>query len=504
MLSPTPPAHAQAGLDISGIVNLYRRSAVAGRRAAAASRPMPKQHLMRAHAAAAADADQPLPRTFAAGGSKALMEPAEAVEPKRLQVRANAAAAADVDEPVSQTIAAGGRGNLIEPPEAEPAVTSGVRGSDEPLARIAAAEPAADLLADGGAASSVLTSAVNLRVRVDGPDAADGGAGYRDGLFWAVVNMTAEPAAGVELRYALDPDEPLNCSTGSKYGDPLFLYNSTEGGGVVRVRAVACAGGAPVAREEVMAELVPGPSLVISTNLSTSRRELAAALTALEEAVCLALQIGEAVLCDGRVSAGTVQSEVGDGLAVSVLAASNVEAAAFRKQLLALRVLPSVASAAKKATGILGINVTVPVPHNRRRQVNQPCQSHYDCAAEVTGVQLINGTNVTQYGWGRAFCALWGSSLTQGIGPTCDSCRLYCTAAVLSSVDGVCPENCGTPWSGELPPCLSAMSLRETYNCQSRRKFEVQRYVCTHARMHARILTHAHAHTHTGLELLQP
>ena len=334
---------------------------------------------------------------------------------------------------------------------------------------------------------------VEILMEIDGPQAQNGGPGYLAGFFWAVVNMTVSSSlegigrSAATIMYAIDAsDELLNCTSSLEYTRPIFLatgYNESYDAPVrIRIRALACLDGKILSQQERGVELVPGPYLTIATNISnvTNYSELnELGGNGLVTAACSVLAISFDVLCNGQVSllrnffAGG-PSLSGMNVVVKVLAVSNIEAAAWRKALLLQEILNvSESSGVVSAVHIESVNVTVPVPNWRLIPVTEPCTSHYDCASEPTGQQLVNGENITQYGWGRSFCAIWGSSVTNGVGPTCDSCRLYCTAASLSSVDGICPENCGTPWSGTLPPCLSAQILEDNYNCDSRHRFEL-------------------------------
>ena len=328
----------------------------------------------------------------------------------------------------------------------------------------------------------------DLKISIDGPQGQSGGPGYLTGLFWAVVNLTVQTEAesseivSPQIRFLVGDDIP-NCTFGSEYKEPFFLSSasnmSDDASEHIYIRAVACVDGMTVARQQQTIDLVPGPFLSITIATGNNSGEFAQLpASSLVTATCSLLSIASDISCDGRVSFLSNQyaaSRTGVVGTLKVLTESNVEAAAWRKILISRSNLNVSEGGAISAVvvRIESVNVTVPVPNWRLIPVTEPCTSHYDCASQVTGQQLVNGKNVTQYGWGRSFCAVWGSRITNGAGPTCDFCGLYCTAASLTSVDGVCPENCGTPWAGKLPPCLSAKILQDNYNCESRRRFEL-------------------------------
>jgi hypothetical protein len=59
---------------------------------------------------------------------------------------------------------------------------------------------------------------------------------------------------------------------------------------------------------------------------------------------------------------------------------------------------------------------------------------------------------------------------SDGAGPRCDHCLLYCTRPDFSSVDCDCPEGCGDILpAGWRPSCLSAEKLRAQYMRTNRR-----------------------------------
>ena len=325
----------------------------------------------------------------------------------------------------------------------------------------------------------------SLEMVIYGPQGQNAGPGYLSGFLWAVVNLTlnsveSSSKAATIIRYSVG-DKLLNCTAGQEYTGPIFLAAtsnvSEDAPELTYIHALACIGGTVLAQQEGNLDLVHGPYLTISTNITIANIHsdlFEITSNSLSTAACTVLSIS--LICDERVSIlwdGFASSGMGV-VTVKILAESNFEAAAWRKILLSQRNLNvSDSSGVVFPVRIDSVNVTVPVPNWRLIPVTDPCTSHYDCASEPTGQRVVNGENVTQYGWGRSFCAIWGSTVTNGVGPTCDSCRLYCTSASLSSIDGICPENCGTPWSGTLPPCLSAQILRENYNCESRRRFEL-------------------------------
>ncbi len=319
------------------------------------------------------------------------------------------------------------------------------------------------------------SAAAALEIILDGPAAEDAGPGYGEGLLWIAVDAVARDAEG---RAVPDADVWLSiggatggCGEGRRLAGPVALMEAAPAG---RVSAVWCDGNATLAvAVRDLPAVMPGPQLRITATaapLPAAGDGGSEALVALlRRAACAVLGIGD--FCEERV----VVIVALPSITVSAMAESNIEAAAWRKALLdnASALLPRevTTGAGPGATApeiaVTAVRVDVPAARAMLRTIQQPCTSHYDCDGEVTGRRTVNGTEVTEYCWGRAFCASWGSPLTSGVGPTCDHCRLYCSDGV-SSVDGVCPEDCGTPSIGTLPACLDAGLLQRTYQCSSR------------------------------------
>ena len=326
----------------------------------------------------------------------------------------------------------------------------------------------------------------SVAISLGGPAARDAGPGYGEGLLWAVLSVAAKDGQGGDVGdaevWVSWGNSSAGCGDGGLYRGAVVLTR-TEPAPAGSVRAVWCRGGAAVAAAEAaVPDIRPGPQLHFTVTLgAASGANLSAAEVAgaVLRATCAALGVNQLCAERGRVAAA---DDPPASAAVTVMAVSNVEAAAWRKalvtneSLLPLALAEELPSAAAGA-GVAGVRVDVPVAEELLRTIQQPCTSHYDCVGEVTGTATVNGSQVPLHGWGRAFCAVWGSPQTGGVGPSCDHCRLYCTNAELSSVDGVCPEDCGTPWAGTLPSCLDAGLLQKSTSARAG-SFCVHAHVC--------------------------
>ena len=328
-----------------------------------------------------------------------------------------------------------------------------------------------------GTRALLADNATELRIQADGPHSEDAGPGYEDGRLWVVVGITpVGTATAGDIWFALG-NSTAACGLGSHYSGPIFLTNIAPGNSVM---AVVCQGGVELAAAQLpLPRTVAGPSLSFSVAVHSMATvsNSASLVESASSALCWSLGIDE--FCEGRVTVTVAKPGLRvSELAVRALALSNVEAARWRKGLVtntSFLSAPGFDVVFNSSSAFLDARVDVPVPGRQLRTIGQPCLSHYDCIGEVTGEVTINGTTTDEYAWGRAFCALWGSPLTGGAGPTCDHCQLYCTSAEFSSVDGVCPEGCGDiPPNGWRPSCLSAEKLRSTYKCSNRYQFEVR------------------------------
>ena len=324
-----------------------------------------------------------------------------------------------------------------------------------------------------------------LRINVSGPDSSLGGPGYEQGIFWAelcieLLGADTVAAKDTAIWYSAADSQMLNCSGvgGNLYSGPTML-SSMVGNGIVQ--AIACIGDLLIASGQTSPiPLVRGPHISVSIAFvkqgAAGFENSTSFSDAVVKALCAALEIFR--FCQERVILDSIDL-LTNNLTGHALSATNAEAGSWRRLFVLNGTILQYYMPAKTNLSVIDVRVTVPVPRYKLHHPWDFCTSHYDCAA-VDPSRI--GTNITytselDIAWGNGFCAAYGSRSSDGRAPTCDYCQLYCMIESIDSFDGICPEHCGNPFSGQLPPCVSAKKLQQTYSCSDMHRFELLQYL---------------------------